>query len=148
MRSAFLVLSATLAASVFAQSDEFTERAEPPRPTAEFMQPGEWWNLYFVEGGGPLDRGRVTYHACGVLAFAKDRPNWVLVRWPAKEEDHVSLVRAVIGAREGSGVSLKEAIGAWEKGISRWRTMWVNLDHVSHASRVEPRRRSANEDPP
>jgi hypothetical protein len=31
-----------------------------------------------------------------------------------------------------------DAISEWEKTVSEWKVMWVNLDFVVHVTRLEP----------
>lgn len=103
-----------------------------------FLQTNAWWNLYFAQENNPLRRGDTCINAVKVLEIDQNRPSWIKVTFPKSREDHLSIFGPVAKVRDKGGVAFDVAMAKWEKTVSDWKTMWVNLDFVVYMTKVQP----------
>ncbi len=120
--------------STLAAADEGALSSSGVDADSEFLQPGEWWNLFFDNGSDPLNR---TVRAVKVVQLSEKHSSWVRIKFPKDRDEHLSIFGPVIKAHDDGASDLHAALAKWEKGIVEWRTMWINLDFVVHASKVE-----------
>jgi hypothetical protein len=99
-----------------------------------FLQPGEWWNLYFDEGIDPLKR---SVRAVKIVQLSEHHPSWVRIAFPKDQNEHISILGPAAKAHGDSAIELNAALAKWEKGIAEWKTIWINLDFVVHVTKVE-----------
>lgn len=102
--------------------------------TNGFLQPGEWWNLYSDHENDPLKR---SVRAVKIIQLNKQHASWVQITFPEDRDEHVSIFGPAAKVHGGGTIGLDAALAKWEKGITDWRTMWINLDFVVHMSKVE-----------
>ncbi len=115
------------------------EKTSSARASAHpFLQPNSWWNLYFANDNNPLKRAGLSIAAVKVVEIDKQRPSWVKIRFPKDKDEHLSILKATVRARKDSHMSIDDALGEWEKTISDWESIWINLDFVVYVTRVEP----------
>jgi hypothetical protein len=99
-----------------------------------FLQANTWWNLYFSKENNPLNRGIV---AVKILGVDEKRPSWVKIAFPKKREEHYSIFGPAAKAHDNEDISLEAALAKWEKTVTEWKVIWVNLDYVVHMAPVE-----------
>ena len=121
--------------AVQAQDDSPSNTAPEARPG--FLQPGQWWNLYFAEGNDPLKRGAVLIHAVKIVQFSERHPSWVQIAIPKNRIKHFSIFGPAAKAHDDDSIDLDAALADWEKSITEWKVIWINLDFVVHITKVE-----------
>jgi hypothetical protein len=102
-----------------------------------FAEPNTWWNLYFSKDNNPLQRGGGSIHAVKVLEVSESRPSWIKIAFPKTREDHLSILQPASKAQADDDISFEAALAEWEKTISEWTVMWVNLGFVVYMTKVD-----------
>ncbi|MBD3676360.1 MAG: hypothetical protein HUJ26_22855 [Planctomycetaceae bacterium] len=108
--------------------------SEATETAASFLQPGEWWNLYCDEANDPLKR---AVRAVKIVQVSERHASWVQITFPADRDEHFSIFGPAAKAHKDRDVDLETTLAQWEQGIDEWKTMWINLDYVVRATRVE-----------
>ena len=72
-----------------------------------------------------------------VLEVDKHRPSSIKIRFPRDRDQHLSIVQPVRKSREKPDIPLEKALSEWEKGITVWDTMWVNLRYVVKVTSIK-----------
>lgn len=132
--TAFLLAIALVPNLATAQQNGERSSSRGASGNGGFLQAGTWWNLYFEERNSPLQRGQLSINAVKVLDV-QHQP-WIQIAFPATESEHQSIFGPAARAHENDQLSAKEALADWEKTVSSWRIIWVNLDFVVHISKV------------
>ena len=109
-----------------------------PGDPSEFVETGTWWNLFFSQGNDPLRRGTGSINAVKIMRVSKTHPEWIKIAFPKKRKEHYSIFGPAAKAHDDDSVDLYAALADWEKSISEWKVIWVNLNFVVHMSKVEP----------
>jgi hypothetical protein len=103
------------------------------------LKVGTWYNFYFVEGRSPfptassrsdLAASKLTIHAAKIVA--KSSESEIRITFPELSSEHLAILkaRAKDHADTGSATTSGEAFKKWEKSISEWKTVSINLEHV------------------
>lgn len=129
----FLLASVVLLVTP-AVGQDVSSSSEATDKRSGFLQPDEWWNLYFDDGINPLKR---SVRAVKIVQLSEHHPSWVQIAFPKDREVHFSIFGPAAKAHDDSGIDLNAALAKWEKGITEWKTMWINLDFVVHVTKVE-----------
>lgn len=106
-----------------------------PEARSEFLQSGQWWNLYCDEDNDPLHR---SIRAVKVIQLSGTHPSWVQIAFPKDTKEHFSILQPAADAHDDDAVDLDAAIAEWERGVTEWKVIWINLDFVVSMSPVEP----------
>lgn len=107
-----------------------------PQAQQEFLEPGKWWNLTFVSENNPLKRGDFSIHAVKILKLSETHSSWVQIAFPRDDEEHTSIFGPTAKAHEDSSLDLQAELAEWEKTITDWEVIWVNLHYVVKISPV------------
>ena len=105
---------------------------------SSILKTDSWRNFYFSSHlHNPLWRDSYTVHSVKILGVDRMRRSWVKVTFPEKRTEHYDLEDVVAKASEEKKLSLDQAIADWERGVTRWRTTWINLDHVVNITEID-----------
>lgn len=103
---------------------------------SEFLEAGQWWNLFFAEGNDPLRRGTGSINAVKIVQLRKTHPSWVQIAFPKNRKEHFGIFGPAAKAHDDDSIDLEAALADWEKGITQWKVIWINLDFVVYMSKV------------
>ena len=103
---------------------------------AEFLQPGTWWNLYFASESDPLKHGDRSVKSVKIIQLSAKHPGWVQIAFPENLKEHISILRPVGAAYDDDSMGLDAELKTWEKSVTMWRVIWVNLEFVVYMSKV------------
>lgn len=129
-------VAAALLLAAHPHAQEPPPTPEPGRPA--LLQTNTWWNLYFSKDHDPLRRGGDSIRAVKVLEVDRERPSWIKIAFPKDRAEHLSIFKPAAKASADPSLSVTEALSEWEKTISDWQTLWVNLRFVVYVTKVEP----------
>ena len=108
--------------------------SEPRDVPSGFLQPDEWWNFYFSDRNDPLKR---SVRAVKIVQLSERHSSWVQLTFPEDRDEHFSIFGPAAKAHDDRAIDLDAALAKWEMGITEWKTMWINLDFVVHATKVK-----------
>ncbi len=103
---------------------------------AEFLQPGTWWNLYFDKDNDPLKHGDRSVKAVKIIQLSEKHPGWVQIAFPKTWDEHISIIGPAAAAHDDASVDIEPKLKTWEKSVTQWRVIWVNLEFVVYMSKV------------
>jgi hypothetical protein len=136
MKTVPIALLASVVLSLNAAHAQDDSRPQKhPEARSEFLQPGKWWNLYSDERNDPLRR---SIRAVKVVKLSDTHPSWVQIAFPKTTKEHFSIFGPAAKAHDDDKVDLDAALADWEKSITEWKVIWINLDFVVHMSPVAP----------
>jgi hypothetical protein len=115
-----------------AQDKAFAKNSASEKAT--FLQPGQWWNLYSDERNDAIKR---TVRAVKIVRLSNVHPSWVQIAFPKDRKEHGSIFGPAAKAHENKDVNVDVEIAEWEKSITQWKTIWINLDFVYSMSPVQ-----------
>ena len=135
------VLPICLVATVVLLSNAARGQYESRSPTTsdtqpQFLESGKWWNLYFADENDPLG----TIKAVKVVQLCETHPSWVQIAFPKKQKEHFSILKPAARAHDDPSIDFEDAIAEWERSVSEWKVIWINLNFVVHMNKVEQRR--------
>lgn len=139
-------LPVTLLASVVlfvspAQAQDDSSANNKAETGSCFLDPGEWWNLYFDESNDPTlkkDPLKRSINAVKIIQVSQTHPNWVQIAFPKERKEHFSIFGPAAKAHRNPSINFQAALAEWERSISEWKSIWINLYFVVHMSKVEP----------
>ncbi len=123
------------------EEDSKTENVKSPRvgqsqKSSGFLDAGIWYNFYFEKENDLLKRGNLTVNAVKLISTDAKRPNWVQIQFPKDRNEHLSILKPASMAFENEDLELMLALEEWEKTITDWNLVWVNLDYVVRITKV------------
>ena len=101
-----------------------------------FLDAGIWYNFYFEKENDLLKRGDMTVNAVKLISMDANRSNWVQIQFPKDRNEHVSIMKPASMAFENEDLELSLALEEWEKTVTDWNIVWVNLDYVVRITKV------------
>ncbi|WP_339747997.1 hypothetical protein [uncultured Rubinisphaera sp.] len=118
-----------------------TENVKSPRVDQSqrlsgFLKAGIWYNFYFEKENNLLKRGGMTVNAVKLISIDEDRSNWVQIQYPKERDEQISILKPASMAFENEDLELSLALEEWEKTITNWNIVWVNLDYVVRITKV------------
>ncbi|HBN76054.1 MAG TPA: hypothetical protein DD473_09585 [Planctomycetaceae bacterium] len=78
----------------------------------------------------------MTVNAVKLISTDAKRPNWVQIQFPKDRNEHLSILKPASMAFENEDLELMLALEEWEKTITDWNLVWVNLDYVVRITKV------------
>lgn len=134
MKTYLVILSASLLLmSNMSTADENFRTHGPVVGDPQFLEAGEWWNLFCTDNNDPLKR---SVRAVKILHASKEHRGWVKIAFPQDRDEHSSIFGPAANAHRDDSVSMKDALAKWEESVTEWKSVWINLDFVVSASRV------------
>lgn len=113
-----------------------SRRIDQSQKSSGFLDAGIWYNFYFEKENDLLKRGDMTVNAVKLISMDANRSNWVQIQFPKDRNEHVSIMKPASMAFENEDLELSLALEEWEKTVTDWNIVWVNLDYVVRITKV------------
>ncbi|WP_146502483.1 hypothetical protein [Rubinisphaera italica] len=120
----------------FGSEDIKSHRIAQSKKSTGFLDAGVWYNFYFEKENDLLKRGGMTVNAVKLISIDEDHSNWVQIQYPKERDEHLSILKPASMAFENEDLELSLALEEWEKTITEWNIVWVNLDYVVRITKV------------
>lgn len=115
----------------------------PPRDdlqASSFLLANRWYDFDFVKGAAPnYGPGTEPLALPTVKIVRVINESWVEIAFPLSRKQHLGLLNARSADDRYSGRATVDGrvFVDWEKSITEWRVLWVNLQHVAGITPLE-----------